>query len=231
MTHVQAQNFGLNPSPRAQSAVAAGDDDLLLAALRNGEETAFAQLVDQYGAGMLRFARMYAGDEALAEDCVQDAWLGVIKGAGNFERRSSVRTWIFRILLNRLRTRLQREGRFVAFSALEGNGSEREAAVDGSRFLPSDHTRWPGHWTQPPVAWGASPEDELLAQEIHGLVMTALQSVPPAQRQVMTLRDVEGWGSSEVCELLDITESNQRVLLHRARARVRRELERYFTER
>lgn len=209
-----------------------GDDDALLASLKRGEEIAFVELVDRHGAAMLRFARMYAGDEALAEDCVQDAWLGVIRGAGGFERRSSVRTWIFRILLNRLRTRLQREGKFVAFSALEWKrGSEREPAVDESRFLPGNHARWPGHWTQPPVAWAASPEDELLAEEVRALVMTALQSVPPAQRQVMTLRDVEGWDSSEVCELLDISEANQRVLLHRARSRVRRELERYFTER
>jgi RNA polymerase sigma-70 factor (ECF subfamily) len=209
-----------------------GDEEALLTLLHAGDEKGFAELVDRYGAGMLRFARMYAGDEALAEDCVQDAWLGVLRGIDRFERRSSLRTWIFRILLNRLRTRLQREGRFVSLSFLDDlEHADREAAVEGSRFLPLDHPRWPRHWKHPPVPWNASPEEVLLAKEVHDLVARALDALPQGQRQVMTLRDVEGWGSAEVCELLGLTEANQRVLLHRARARVRRALENHFTER
>lgn len=174
---------------------------------------------------MLRFARLYTDDAAVAEDAVQDAWLGVLRGIDRFEARASLRTWIFRILLNRLRTQPKRERRFLPFSDLSGPA---EPAADPDRFLEADHPRWPHHWKVPPQSWGESPEERLLSLEARTLVGRAIGALPPVQREVITLRDVEGWSAQEVCALLEITEPNQRVLLHRARSRVRRALEDYL---
>jgi RNA polymerase sigma-70 factor (ECF subfamily) len=158
----------------------------------------------------------------VAEEVVQETWLAVLQGLGAFEGRSSLKTWIFRILSNRAKTRGKREGRMVPFPTLGGPSGEEgdEPAVDPARFSPD------GHWRDPPRTWGSeSPEDLLLRAEIRASVERALADLPPAQRAVVTLRDVEGFESDETCAALDISEANQRVLLHRGRARVRRALE------
>lgn len=204
------------------------DDTRLLGRARRGDEAAFTALVNRHTAAMLRFARLHAEDEALAEDVVQDAWLRFVRGLDRFEGRASVRTWLYRILLNRLRTRLARERRSVPFSWLTPELAG-EAAVDPHRFLDEDHPRWPHHWKVPPGSWGEDPEQRVAAAEIRELVERCIAGLPPAQRQVITLRDVEGWTSREVCELLRLSAGNERVLLHRARSRVRRALERHFT--
>jgi RNA polymerase sigma-70 factor (ECF subfamily) len=199
----------------------------LVAALRAGDEQAFASLIDELGPSMLRVARMYVSTRAVAEDVVQETWLGVLSGIGRFEGRSSLKTWIFRILTNIAKTRGQRERRTVPFSALERPDSEGEPAVDPSRFLPPDHDRAPGHWAAKPDLW---PEERLLADETRGVVEAAIERLPPAQRAVISLRDLDGWSAEETRNALELTETNQRVLLHRARSKVRQALEDYFRE-
>jgi RNA polymerase sigma-70 factor, ECF subfamily len=194
------------------------DESKLVAALRAGDEQAFMELVDRYGPSMLRLARTFVSSRAIAEEVVQETWLGVLKGIGRFEGRSSLKTWIFRILANVARTKGERESRSLPFSSFEAAGSD-EPAVDPSRFDAG------GAWSSPPASWEDVPEDRLLSQEALGSIDAAIAMLPPAQRTVITLRDVNGWSSDEVCNVLDISETNQRVLLHRARAKVRRALE------
>jgi RNA polymerase sigma-70 factor (ECF subfamily) len=207
------------------------EDHRLVAALRRGDETAFMQLVDAYHTSMLRVARLFVPDEAAAEDVVQEAWLGVLRGLDRFEGRSSLKTWVFRILTNCAKTRGQREARSLPFSALVEAETERdEPAVDADRFYPPDDPAWAHHWVSFPRNWGELPEDRLLARETLSIVQAAIDALPPSQREVITLRDVDGWTSEEVCNTLDISETNQRVLLHRARSKVRRALEQYLGE-
>jgi RNA polymerase sigma-70 factor (ECF subfamily) len=175
-------------------------------------------------------ALVYERSHAVAEEIVQDAWLGVLKGIETFEGRSSFKTWLFRILVNRARTRAERESRTVPFSSLGDTIDGHEPAVDPDRFLPADHPEWALHWAVPPGEWGGSPETQLLTQEALSFIDSAIAALPPAQRQVVTLRDVEGWTADEVCNVLGISETNQRVLLHRGRSRVRGALEKYFAE-
>lgn len=204
------------------------DDAQLIEAIKRHDEVAFAKLVERYQATLLRIALVYAGDRAVAEDIVQDAWVGVLAGIAKFEGRSSFRTWLFRILVNRARTRAGREGRTIPFSALADGGLESNApSVPARRFCGSD-SEWAGHWSVPPNAWGSSPEEQLLARETQDLISRELVRLPPAQREVITLRDVNGWSAEEVCNVLGLTETNQRVLLHRARSRVRASLESYL---
>jgi len=199
-------------------------DAEIVEALRAGDEAAFAMLVAQYGASMLRVAQMYVRTRAVAEEVVQDAWLGVLRGIGSFEGRSSLKTWIFRILTNTAKTRGERESRSVPFSALEG--VDDEAAVEPERF--QSEGRWAGHWAAPPSPWTDIPENRLLSTETREVVARAIAALPPAQATVITMRDVEGFDSEDVCNVLGITETNQRVLLHRARSKVRRALEDYL---
>ncbi|HJR18456.1 MAG TPA: sigma-70 family RNA polymerase sigma factor [Actinomycetota bacterium] len=208
-----------------KATVSKGSDErALVAALRAGDEAAFMTLVERYGPSMLRVARTFVPSPAVAEEVVQEAWLGVLRGLDRFERRSSLKTWIFRILTNVAKTRGERESRSVPFSSLAGDESA-EPAVDPSRFDPSQGTQ--GMWAAPPASWEDVPEDRLLAGETLGEVRAAIAGLPPQQRTVITLRDVEGWTSDEVRNVLDISETNQRVLLHRARSKVRRALEEY----
>jgi RNA polymerase sigma-70 factor (ECF subfamily) len=200
-------------------------DAKLVEGLRAGDEAAFATLMREYGAGMLRVAQMFVSSRAVAEEVVQEAWLGVLKGIGRFEGRSSLKTWLFRIVANTAKTRGMREARSIPFSALAGEG-EDEPSVDPDRFL-GDGERFPGHWGAPPQEW--APEGQLLAQEALDVIEREIEQLPPAQRAVITLRDVQGFTSEEVCNALDLTETNQRVLLHRARSKVRRALEEYMT--
>jgi RNA polymerase sigma-70 factor, ECF subfamily len=156
---------------------------------------------------------------------VQETWVGFLTGLDRFEGRASLKTWLFRILTNSAKTRAVREGRSVPFSSLvraETDGDE--PAVDPDRFLPADHDRWPGHWATPP----RTPEARLLGAETQNVMRRAIDELPEAQRTVITLRDVGGWDAEEVCEVLDLTDGNQRVLLHRARSRVRAALEDYL---
>jgi RNA polymerase sigma-70 factor (ECF subfamily) len=201
------------------------DDARLVAALRAGDEEAFAALIRRYGPGMLRVAQMYVSSRAVAEEVVQEAWLGALKGIARFEGRSSLKTWLFRIVVNIAKTRGVRESRSVPFSSFDD--ADREATVSPDRFF-ADTERFPGHWAVPPESWAGLPEGRLVAAETMDLVRRQIERLPDAQRAVVTLRDVEGFSAEEVCNALDLTETNQRVLLHRARAKVRAALEDYF---
>lgn len=221
-----------NTSGADLSGSSASPDDLrLVEALRNGDEAAFMALVEQYHMPLLRLAMLYVPERALAEEVVQDTWIGVLQGIHRFEGRSSLKTWIFRILMNRARTHAQREGRSIPFSSLTDFENESpDGPVDADRFLPADHPQWPGGWVSFPTSWDDVPEDYLLSQETRGHIDQAVQALPANQRAVITLHDIEGCSSEEIRSLLGISAVNQRVLLHRARAQVRRVLERYLKE-
>jgi RNA polymerase sigma-70 factor (ECF subfamily) len=206
----------------------AGDDAALIAALRAGDEQAFAWLLDRYYDTMLRVARMHVATKEAAEDVVQETFLGVIQGIGRFEQRSSLRTWMFRILVNRAKTRGEREGRTRPFSFFEQELGPGEPSVDPDRFLSDG--RWAGFWGLPPAARHL-PEARVLAAEAGDRLSSAIDALPPAQRMVITLRDVDGFTAAEVCDLLELSEANQRVLLHRARSKVRNVVEHYLDER
>jgi RNA polymerase sigma-70 factor (ECF subfamily) len=208
-------------------AVAGLAEAQLLEALRAGDEAAFAQLVREYQPSLVRVARIYVSTQAAAEEVAAETWLAVLNGLDRFEGRSSLKTWIFRILTNIAKTRAQRDGRTLPFSALQDPGRVPEAALDADRFLDPEHPRWPGHWAVRPEPW---PEDALVAAETQAVVAEAIEALPPAQRAVISLRDVEGWSSEEVRNALELSETNQRVLLHRARSKVRRALESYLGE-
>jgi len=198
-------------------------DEEILAALRRGDEQVFVELVRQYQTLMLRVASRYVRSRPVAEEVVQEAWLGVLNGLDRFEGRSSVKTWIFRILINRAISRAQREGRTVPFSSLGGEG-DGEPAVDPDRFRP-DSDRYAGGWKRFP---DPLPEQRLLERETLAMIEAAIGQLPDRQQLVIVLRDIEGWSADEVCDSLSISEGNQRVLLHRARSKVRSCLESYL---
>jgi RNA polymerase sigma-70 factor (ECF subfamily) len=205
------------------------EDLRTLQALRSGDEAAFVALVERHGSTMLRIAQMYVPSRAVAEEVVQEAWIGVLNGLDGFQGRSSLRTWIFRILVNTAKTRGQRERRSTPFSSVWDPG-EHEPSVDPGWFRPEDDPRSPRHWATLPPGWEGVPEERLLGAETRERVRTAIDALPPNQREVIRLRDVLGWSSAEVCNALELSETNQRVLLHRARAKVRRALESYLRE-
>lgn len=211
-----------------QDAGPAELDDL--EGLRYGDEGAFMALVERYQGSLLRVAQIFVGSRAVAEEVVQETWLAVLKGVGRFEGRSSLKTWIFRILTNTAKTRAQREGRTIPLSALQSPGTVPEPALPPERFRASEDPRWPGHWASPPAAWDELPERRLETLEIRARIEAAIEALPAAQRAVISLRDIEGWSSEEVCNALELRETNQRVLLHRARSKVRRALEEYLEE-
>lgn len=201
------------------------DEWALVAALRAGDEASFLALVSRYHRAMVRVARAYLPSDAAAEDAVQDAWLGVLRGIDGFEARASVKSWIFRIAVYCAKTRRARDGRLVPLSSLEDE-DEDGPAVDPGRFQP-EGARYANHWSSPPEAW---TDERLQAAETAALVKDEIERLPPAQRTVITLRDVEGLDAAEVCAILGVTEGNQRVLLHRARSKVRAALERHMKE-
>jgi len=201
-------------------------DAQLVAALRAGDEEAFRELVRSWNAPLLRVAQIFVPSRAVAEEVVQETWVRVLGALDRFEGRSTLKTWVFRILVNTAKTRAQREGRSIPFSSLQDPGRVPEAAVEPERFLPEDHPQHPGGWASPPRDL---PEDRLLAAETRQRIAQAIDALPANQRAVISLRDVEGWSADEVRNALDLSEVNQRVLLHRGRARVRKELERYLT--
>ena len=213
--------------PAAALQVQALEEDFaVVQALRAGDERAFLGLVERLHAPMVRFARGFLGSEAAAEDVVQDTWAVVLESIHRFEGRSALRSWIFSILANRARTLATRENRVVPLSSLAAG--DDSPAVDAAEFHPDSHQRWAGHWASFPEPW---PEQQLLAQETLGHLGAAIGRLPETQRAVIQLRDVEGWSAQEVCESLRVSEGNQRVLLHRARTQVRRELARHIERR
>ncbi|TMB29274.1 MAG: sigma-70 family RNA polymerase sigma factor [Deltaproteobacteria bacterium] len=208
-----------------RAAAASAEDARILDALRAGDEKAFLALVQSLNGPMLRVASLYVSSRGVAEEVVQEAWVGVLSGLPRFEGRSSLRRWIFGILANCAKSRGAREARSTPFSDMGPRDDEDEPAVDPSRFLPPDHPRWPGHWSAPPTAWA---DEQVLNKESLAVVEVAIAQLPMNQREVITLRDVLGWNSAEVCESLGLSEGNQRVLLHRARSKVRGVLEKHF---
>ena len=210
--------------------VASAEDLYLIEQLRSGNEATFEALVDRYASAMLRLAMVYVTAWAVAEEVVQETWMAVLEGLNRFEGRSSLKTWMFHILTNCAKTRAQREGRSIPLSSLSGmDTDDHEPAIDPDRFLPADHQR-AGHWISLPSTWEDIPEDRLLSQETRACIDRAIEALPPAQREIIILRDIEGWTSVEACTSLGISEVNQRVLLHRARSKVRTVLEKYFKE-
>ncbi len=209
---------------------AVADEQALVERLRRGDEAAFVELLDRHAASMLRLALVYCPSRAMAEEVVQDTWLVVISGLERFEGRSSLKGWIFGILSNKARTRGVRELRTVPFASLAGAEDINGASVDADRFLPVDDEREPRHWATPPRRWEDSPERSLASAHTTQMVREAVDGLRPTQRLVITMRDLEGWEAHEVCDALAISENHQRVLLHRARVKVRAALERYFHE-
>ncbi len=211
-------------------AVAPTDELFLIEQLRSGNEAAFASLVDRYAPTMLRLAMNYVKVWAVAEEVVQETWLAALEGLNRFEGRSSLKTWLFRILTNGAITRAQREGRSIPFSSLTNSDPDlAEPAVDPDRFFPADH-QWAGQWVSFPSNWQEMPEERVLSRETRARLEKAIEALPPSQRQIIIMRDIEGWTSEETCNFLGISEVNQRVLLHRARSKVRGMLEQYFEE-
>jgi RNA polymerase sigma-70 factor, ECF subfamily len=194
-------------------------DAKLVEGLRAGDEQVFMELIRELNPSLLRVARMFVPTTAVAEDVVAETWLAVLNGIDRFEGRSSLKTWIFRILTNRAKTRGIREGRSLPFSSLQAD----EPAVEADRFHGDGP--WPGHWAAPPAGF---PEERLLAGEAREVIERAIEALPPTQRAVISLRDIEGWSAEEVCNALTLSETNQRVLLHRARSSVRAALEQYL---
>lgn len=213
----------MEPEP---SQLASPEDLALVERLRAGDEEAFDALLRRHQTQMLRVARMYVSSQAVAEEVVQEAWVGILQGLARFEGRSTLRTWMFRILTNIAKTRGQREGRSVPFSALAGDDLDAPAMEDS--WFRGATDRWPGSWASLPDDWRGIPDERLLGQEVRALVGDAIDGLPPMQARVIELRDVRGWSSAEVCNALEISETNQRVLLHRARARVRHALGGYL---
>jgi RNA polymerase sigma-70 factor (ECF subfamily) len=198
-------------------------DDVVVSRLRAGDERMFAALVDAWSPGMLRAARAFVIDRHAAEDVVQEAWLGVLRGIGSFQARSSLRTWVYRILVNIAKTRGARDARTVPMSSLAPVDDDHGPTVDPARFRGPDD-RWPGGWRSFPPQW-PSPEQAVVAAEMRRHLAAAMAALPARQRVVVSLRDVQGYSSEEVCAMLDISPGNLRVLLHRARASLRGTLE------
>jgi RNA polymerase sigma-70 factor, ECF subfamily len=202
------------------------NEEELVAALRTGDETAFVALVDRYHASLVRLARMYVRQPSVAEEVAQETWLAVLNGIDRFEGRSTLKTWLFRILTNRAKTRGERESRSVPFSSI---GDPDEPAVDPDSFR-TEGDQYPGGWKEFPTPWEGDPEERLLAGEARALILDAIEQLPSNQRAVITLRDIEGFDADDVCNVLELSDTNQRVLLHRARSKVRRALEQYLGE-
>lgn len=211
----------------AEMTRAASDEAALVAALKAGDEAVFAELVDLHTPSMLRVARGYVRRHEIAEEVVQDAWIALLKGIGEFEGRSSLRTWLFTVLINIAKTRGTRDRRDAEVEILAFTGS----TVDPARFRPADD-QYPGHWRQDevPSPFPDTPEGSVLGDELVAVAQRELEKLPEKQRLVVTLRDMLDLDSGEVRELLDISVANQRVLLHRGRAAVRQVLEDYLKE-
>lgn len=213
--------------PTASGAAQITEDAQVVAALRRGDEAIFSQVVVMYSNALLRLAQDFVRTRSVAEEVVQETWLAVLDGIDRFEGRSSFKTWLFRILVNKAKTRGVREARSVPFSSLALEADE--PAVPEERFRGAGN-EWPGHWLTPPRSLETMPEERLLAREARQRIASAIETLPESQRVVVTLRDVAGWDADEVCDVLGLSEGNQRVLLHRGRAKLRAAFEQYIEE-
>lgn len=202
----------------------ANADRAVIDALRAGDESAFVAFASSHQASLLRLARMWVKNEALAEEVVQEAWLTMLESLDKFQGRSTLKTWVCGILVNVARARMRKEGRSVPVSSLE---EPDEPAVDPSRFS-APGVPWEGHWWPPPNPFPESPEAHVLNRELRAGLEEAIGRLPPTQREVIVLQDIEGFRCEEVSEILGLTSTNERVLLHRARAKVRATLERHY---
>jgi RNA polymerase sigma-70 factor, ECF subfamily len=209
-----------------RTAAAASEEAEVLARLRAGDERAFQSLVESYHGTMIAVALGYVKTRDVAEEVVQEAWLGVLRGLDRFEGRSSLKTWIMRILVNTAMTRGGREARSAPFSSL-APAEEEEPAVEPERFRAPGEA-FAGHWSQYPGDWSSLPESGLLGRETLAAVKRAIAELPDSQRAVIAMRDIAGCSADEVCDALDVSAGNQRVLLHRARSHVRAALERHL---
>ena len=213
--------------PKVKDIDARPDEASLLNSLRARDESAFTQFVEIYHASLVRLACIFVHDTTIAEEVAQETWLAVLQGIDRFEGRSSLKTWLFTILTNKAKTRGQRENRTFTHTDLEEAASD-SPTVDPGRFNDLHAENWPNHWADPPVSWAGIPEETLLSQETMQLIRQAIDGLPETQRIVITLRDMHELSSGEVCNVLGVSETNQRVLLHRARAKVRQVLEDYL---
>jgi RNA polymerase sigma-70 factor (ECF subfamily) len=204
---------------------ATADDQRIVSGLRAGDAAVFAEVFDRYNGSLVRVAMRYVPSRAVAEEVAQDTWIGVIEGIDRFEGRSTFKTWLYKILIYRARSRGERERRTTPMSALADDDSA--PSVPTERFRGSD-ALWAGHWATPPRRWDGDAEDRLLAGEARSVIDAAIAEMPLAQREVIVMRDLSQFSAVQVCELLGLTEANQRVLLHRARSRVRAALENYL---
>jgi RNA polymerase sigma-70 factor (ECF subfamily) len=200
------------------------DDSRVIDALMVGDEATFRSLVEYYQPRLVRLAQIYVHDRTLAEDVTQEAWLGMLTGLNRFAGHSSLKTWLFGILINCARASRRRESHTIPFSMFDDPEVDVPPSVAPERFHPAGH-RWQGHWATPPEEW---PEEHLMKVETRRQVEQAVLRLPPNQRVVVTLRDLDGWTATEVCDVLGLTAVNQRVLLHRARTRLRQEIDAYI---
>ena len=203
------------------------DELTLVNLLRQRDERAFTQLVEKYHSSLVRLARLFVQDDAAAEELSQETWIAVLQGVDQFEGRSSLKTWIFTILSNKAKTRSRRENRSLTFSDFEGDDFD-SPTVPPERFKDDSAGKSAGHWAVGPASWEAIPEDVLLSGETMALIRQTVDELPENLRAVITLRDIEEFSTQEICNILEISETNQRVLLHRARARVRAAVEDYL---
>jgi RNA polymerase sigma-70 factor, ECF subfamily len=200
-------------------------DERLVAALRAGDERTFRELFQRHCPAMTRVARSYVQSDAVAEEIVQETWLAILTGVDRFEGRCALGTWMFSILINQAKTHNARERRAVPFSSISPSGGD-EPSVDADRFHKDDEA-WPGHWATPPRPW-QKPDRRVLSLEARARLKDALSQLPVRQRLVVGLRDVDGLSAAEVCDLLELSRENERVLLHRGRSRLRAALEEYI---
>lgn len=200
------------------------DDSTLLESLLDGDERAFATLIDRHHGEMLRLAKAFVDDEPAAEEVVQETWMAVIDGLDDFEGRGSLKTWIFSILTNLAKKRGKKDARTVPWSELSDEPLDGEVAEESNRFSAE------GRWSAPPVPWNTDPEQEAMRAQQLEIVQETIDQLPASQQAVVTMRDVQGWPAEEVCEVLDITRGNQRVLLHRGRTSVREALESHLKD-
>lgn len=216
----------VSTSTGAEAPRDAGHDRATVAALRRGDESAFTSLVEQHNSALQRLAVTYVRDASTAQEVVQETWIGLLQSLDRFEERSSLKTWLFRILVNCARARARKEARTLPFSQAFPDEGGTAHSVEPYGFYPGWLPSLGGHWRKPPIRWENEPEDRMLAAEIRVAIQRCIDALPPRQREVILLRDVAGCPSEEVCNVLGISDTNQRVLLHRARSSVRRVLER-----
>jgi RNA polymerase sigma-70 factor (ECF subfamily) len=229
MADSDASQGGGRPPGSAYDTRASDDDVRVIEALRARDDAAFTMLIEQYHGSLVRLAMVYVHDRAAAEEVVQDTWIGLLESLDRFEGRSSLKTWLFRILLNCARARARKEARTIPFSAAFGPEDMGGDEAPG-RFFPRWMPLLGDHWIRPVASWSDDPERRALSHETRAHIQRSIDALPPAQREVIMLRDVAGFGPDEVCNALGLSDTNQRVILHRARTRVRKALEQHFAE-